>query len=255
MWAAKEKMEVYGITDKGKVRTDNQDYFSIKRCDKKSCTVVALCDGMGGAQAGEIASELSNNTFTDYVYSKLTSRTIKNPDIKTILIDACEDANNTAFDYSKFDSSLFGMGTTLVGGVVWDDGNVSIVNIGDSRAYKLSQHDGEITQITTDHSLVENLVLSGILTKEQAKNHPQKNVITRAIGTEPTVETDYFETRLLEHDMLLLCSDGLTNYVNDEELFNAYIDCSDPKTYCQRMLELTFDRGAGDNITIIAVVN
>ena len=248
-------MQTYGITDKGKVRKDNQDYYSIIRCKSKSCYIVALCDGMGGESGGEIASELSNNMFTTYVNSKLTSRVNKNPDVKKVLIDACYDANKMAYDYSLFDPSLNGMGTTIVGGVVSDIGVCRLVNVGDSRAYHLSFMKESIYQITRDHSLVENLIESGVLSKDQAKNHPQKNIITRAIGSEETVEPDYFETVLNEGDMLLLCSDGLSNFVSEEEMLQEFIINSNPESFCKNMLELTFERGAYDNVTLIAVVN
>lgn len=248
-------MQVYGITDKGKVRKNNQDFFSIVRCNSKNCYIVALCDGMGGASAGEIASELSNTFFTSYVNSKITSRINKNIDIRKILIDACVDANSLTYDYSLFDKSLNGMGSTLVGGIIYDNGIVHLINVGDSRAYVISKKSNDITQITTDHSLVEEFVSSGYLTKEQAENHPEKNLITRAIGTETTIEADYYTLKLAKNDMLLLCSDGLSNLVSNQDMLTYYFIKDDPSMFCNEMLKLTYDRGAGDNVTIIAAIN
>ena len=248
-------MQAYGITDKGNFRKNNQDYFSIKRCEKKSCYIVALCDGMGGEASGEIASELANKSFVDYVNSKLTSRTCLNPCVHDVLIDACNDANAMAYEYSMFDPSLNGMGTTIVGGVISDIGIVRIVNIGDSRAYTFSYIEEKISQLTTDHSLVEDLVKNGVLTKDQAKNHPQKNIITRAIGTDESVETDYFETVLLDGDILLLCSDGLSNSVSNDEMLEIFMNYKSLSEFCNNLLNRALNNGATDNITLIAVLN
>lgn len=247
-------MQYFGLTDKGKVRKNNQDCFSIRRCEQGQCLIAALCDGLGGASAGEVASETAINSFCDFVYSKLTSRVHKNPVIKDVLLGACSDANSTVYDYSLFDVSLNGLGTTLVGGTVDDTGFVRLVNVGDSRAYVL-HNAGGISQITTDHSLVEDLVRSGALSKEKAKKHPQKNIITRAVGTETGVEADYYETQLYEGDMLLLCSDGLYNYVEEEEMLECFRSTPDCEKFCRILMALTFERGAGDNVTIISVKN
>lgn len=247
-------MKSFGLTDKGKVRKNNQDCFCIRRCEPKQCLIAALCDGLGGASSGEIASETALNSFGDYVYAKLTSRVHKNPDIKKVLQDACVEANSTVYDYSLFDVSLNGLGTTLVGGIVEDSGAVRLVNVGDSRAY-LFRNTGEISQITTDHSLVEDLIRSGVLTREKARKHPQKNIITRAVGTEESVESDYFEAQLYEGDMLLLCSDGLYNYVSEDEMLECFRQYREPEDICQILMALTFERGAGDNVTILSVVN
>ena len=248
-------MQYYGISDKGIIRKNNQDCFTVKSCESRSCIIAVLCDGMGGAQAGGIASELANREFTDYVYSRLTSRTNKNPDLKSVLLTACAKANSEAYDYSLFDISLNGMGTTIVGGIIKDNGEVKLINVGDSRAYHFSASEGTVQQITTDHSLVEDLVSSGVLSREQARVHKQKNIITRAIGTEDTVTADYFETVLAYGDMLLLCSDGLSNYVSDAEMLAAFQENSEPESFCSRMLSLTYEKGAGDNVTLVSVVN
>ena len=242
------------MTDKGKIRRSNQDYFSIRRCEAKACSVIALCDGLGGSSGGENASEISTRTFVEYVFSKLTSRTNKNPNYKNVLLNACFSANETVYDYSQFDPELNQMGTTIVGGIVEDGGLVRMINVGDSRAYLISNDFG-ITQITTDHSLVEDLVKSGVISREKARTHPQKNIITRAVGTDPEVQADYYEFNLAPGDMLLLCSDGLSNYVTEEEMLAGYKLDADPEIFCRNMLALTFEKGAGDNVTIISMVN
>ena len=247
-------MRSFGLTDKGKVRKDNQDSFIIEKCDAKDCLVVALCDGMGGAKAGGLASQLSNKAFVSYIYAKLTSRVNRALDFQKILRDACTEANGVAYEYSQFDEEYNGMGTTIVGGVVKSNGNGYIINVGDSRAYHISRRLDCITQITRDHSLVEDLVEYGAITKEQAKTHPQRNVITRALGSEAQVEADYFEFSLQGGDFLLLCSDGLSNIVSDEEILAYAREYPEPELLCRSLMSKALNRGAGDNVTVLAVM-
>ena len=247
-------MKSFGLTDKCKVRKDNQDSFIIEKCDAKDCLVVALCDGMGGAKAGGLASQLSNKAFVSYIYAKLTSRVNRALDFQKILRDACTEANGVAYEYSQFDEEYNGMGTTIVGGVVKSNGNGYIINVGDSRAYHISRRLDCITQITRDHSLVEELVEFGAITKEQAKSHPQRNVITRALGSEAKVEADYFEFTLQSGDILLLCSDGLSNIVTDLEMLDYANEYQDPELLCRALMSKALNRGARDNVTVLAVM-
>ena len=247
-------MKSFGLTDKGKVRKDNQDSFIIERCDAKDCLVVALCDGMGGAKAGGLASQLSNKAFVSYIYAKLTSRVNRALDYQKILRDACAEANGVAYEYSQFDEEYNGMGTTIVGGVVKSNGNGYIINVGDSRAYHISRRLDCITQITRDHSLVEDLLEYGAITKEQAKTHPQRNVITRALGSDAEVEADYFEFSLQGADTLLLCSDGLSNIVSDDELLAYAREYPEPELLCRSLMSKALNRGARDNVTVLAVM-
>lgn len=247
-------MRSFGLTDKGKIRKDNQDSFVIDRCEAKGCIIVSLCDGMGGARAGGLASTLSNKAFVSYIYAKLTSRTNHSPDFKAVLQDACAEANNVSYEYSQFDEAYNGMGTTIVGGVIKDSGNGYIINVGDSRAYHISRKTSSIYQITKDHSLVEELVEYGAITKEQAKNHPQRNVITRALGSEAKVESDYFEFTLLSGDLLLLCSDGLSNMVTDLEMLDYAKEYQEPELICRALMSKALNRGAKDNVTVVAVM-
>lgn len=133
-----------------------------------------------------------------YIFAKLTSRVNRMPNYKEILQAACAEANGVAYEYSQFDEEFNGMGTTIVGGVIKQNGSGYIINVGDSRAYHISRRGGSIYQITRDHSLVEDLLEFGAITKEQAKRHPQRNVITRALGSEAAVDADYFEFSLPE---------------------------------------------------------
>ena len=247
-------MKSFGLTDKGKVRKDNQDCFIIEKCPSKSCLIVGLCDGMGGAKAGGIASQLSNKAFVSYIYAKLTSRVSRTVDYKRMLSDACAEANGVSYEYSHFDDSFSGMGTTIVGGVVKNNGNGYIINVGDSRAYHISRRSNSIYQITRDHSLVEELMEAGAITKEQARTHPQKNIITRALGSDYEVECDYYEFALQSGDCLLMCSDGLSNIVSDLEMLEYAKEYQDPELLCRALMSKALNRGANDNVTVVALM-
>ena len=247
-------MKSFGMTDKGAIRKDNQDCFILEKCEAKGCLIAALCDGMGGAKAGGIASQLSNKAFVSYIYTKLTSRLPRGVDYKRILEAACAEANGVAFEYSHFDDEFDGMGTTIVGGVIKNNGNGYIINVGDSRAYLISHRPAGIRQITRDHSLVEELIEAGAITAEQARSHPRKNVITRALGSDPRVECDYFTFTLQSGDILLMCSDGLSNIVSDLELFEYAKEFPEPEALCRALMSKALNRGAKDNVTIVAVM-
>lgn len=247
-------MKSFGLTDKGKIRKDNQDSFIIEKCEAKDCLIVALCDGMGGAKAGGLASQLSNKAFVAYIFAKLTSRVNRTPNYKEILQAACSEANGVAYEYSQFDEEFNGMGTTIVGGVIKANGSGYIINVGDSRAYHISRRSGSIYQITRDHSLVEDLLEFGAITKEQAKKHPQRNVITRALGSEAVVDADYFEFNLQNGDTLLLCSDGLSNIISDLEMLDYAAEYPEPELLCRALMSKALNRGAKDNVTVLAVM-
>ena len=249
------EMKYFGITDKGIVRKDNQDNFALLEDRAKNNLIVVLCDGMGGSNSGGMASEVAKNAFSEFVLAKLSSRVNKNPDIKKVLISACEESNSLTCEYSALDEKLEGMGTTLVGGVVNKNGRVKLVNVGDSRAYVVSADNKSIRQITVDNSLVQELVSYGIITEDEAQHHSRKNVITKAVGTESSIDPDYYEFYLKRGEMLLLCSDGLSNYVSEEQIIRTFIKYPQPEKFCRTMLDITLKLGAPDNVTIISVVN
>ena len=246
-------LKSFGLTDRGKVRKDNQDCFILEICEARNCLIAALCDGMGGAKAGGIASQLATKAFVSYVYTKLSSRRLRNVDIKRILEDACTEANGVSYEYSHFDDAFDGMGTTIVGGVIKNNGNGYIINVGDSRAYLISRRGGNILQITKDHSLVAELMEAGAITPEQARTHPQKNVITRALGSEATITCDFFTFDLQSGDILLLCSDGLSNIVSDLEMLEYAKEFPQPEELCRSLMSKALNRGARDNVTVVAV--
>lgn len=243
-------MKSFGLTDRGAVRKDNQDSFLIEKYPARDCLVLAIADGMGGAKAGGLASQLANRAFVNTVYERLGFQG-RNLDYRMILRAACEDANGVAYEYSRISEEYEGMGTTLVGGVINSRGNGYIINVGDSRAYLISRRG--ILQITRDHSLVADLVSIGAISPEQAKTHPRRNVITRALGTDEKVEPDYFQFRLRRGETLLLCTDGLSNMLTDEELQAIALQERQPESICRRMMSLALERGARDNVTVVAV--
>lgn len=247
-------MKSFGLTDKGAIRKDNQDCFILEKCEAKNCLIAAICDGMGGANAGSIASQLSNKAFVSYLYTKLSSRLPRNVDYKRILEQACAEANGVAYEYSHFDDEYDGMGTTIVGGVIKNNGNGYIINVGDSRAYLISRRSKSIRQITRDHSLVGELLEAGAITAEQARSHPKKNVITRALGSEALVNCDYFTFSLQNGDLLLLCSDGLSNIVSDLEMLAYAKEFPEPEALCRALMSKALNRGARDNVTVVAVM-
>ncbi len=246
-------MKSFGLSDKGPVRAVNQDCYLLELCPEKDCLIAVLCDGMGGAKAGEVASQLCMKAFVSKVFEKLCSNSSKIVDYRGMLQSACSETNGVVYAYSRFSEDFHGMGTTLVGGVIKPNGNGYIINVGDSRAYLLSPRKGSIRQITRDHSLVEELVRFGAITREQAKSHPQRSVITRAIGTEERLESDYFSFHLGSGELLLLCSDGLSNTIQDEEMLELGKAWPDPEDLCRHLMDLALERGARDNVTVVAV--
>ena len=242
-------MNCFGLTDKGKTRNENQDSFLIEDCEKASSSIMALCDGMGGANAGGLASELSAKAFVNHVYHHLSTYPTRQTDYPRLMREACDEANGVAFAYSQFGDHLTGMGTTLVAAVLRRNGSGYVLNVGDSRAYQLHRHS--LKQITRDHSLVEELVEAGIITHEQARHHPQKNVITRALGSDREVDADIYTVNVALGDSLLLCSDGLSNIVPEDEITAVLSDSADAESACRDLMELALSRGAPDNVTIV----
>lgn len=243
-------MNSFGITDRGKIRHDNQDSFLIGRIDEKGCLVAVLCDGMGGEQAGNVASDLAAKTFLSYVVEKLSASVSKRPDIGAVMRQACAEANNMVYAYSCFDRHFTGMGTTLVAAVM-DETRTYVLNVGDSRAYKITKT--RLSQITCDHSLVQEKVDRGELTPEEARLHPKRNVITRALGVDERVESDVFTPRLVRGDRLLLCSDGLTNMLEDADMLALARKNSDPLSLGRALMDEALARGAQDNVTLVII--
>ncbi|NCC66899.1 MAG: Stp1/IreP family PP2C-type Ser/Thr phosphatase [Clostridia bacterium] len=239
-------MKAYTITDIGKVRSENQDCVRFVSPSGSGYSILALCDGMGGAKAGSVASEIALNFFTAKVRENIKAMK-KEDSLEQAVVLAAEHANEQVFNCAGTDERYEGMGTTLVA-AVFKGGKCCVVNVGDSRAYLISK--GEITQITSDHSFVEDMVRRGSITREQAKNHPRKNVITRALGIESTVKCDAFTPEVKKGDLLLLCSDGLSNTLEDHEILEIVQAKKSLGDICKELLDLTLTRGAPDNVTV-----
>ena len=242
-------MQSWGLTDQGCVRKQNQDAFHIEKLDRNSLLCV-VCDGMGGAKSGNIASTLAVDVFVEEVRRTWTP-SITQYKLEQMLRGAVKLANFTVYDQSQQFEEFDGMGTTLVAALIHGH-QVTVVNVGDSRAYKVDS-DG-IRQITRDHSLVQVMVDRGELTPELARTYPGKNFITRAIGTETMVECDLYHLEVRKGDYLLLCSDGLSNTMDEQEMLFEIVHGVKKQHCCQRLLNIAKNRGAPDNVTSILIM-
>ena len=241
-------MKYWGLTDPGCVRTQNQDAYAMEQLDRNTMLCV-VCDGMGGAKSGNIASSLAVDVFVQEVRRTWTS-SMKQEKINLMLHSAVKLANFTVFDQSQQFEEFDGMGTTLVA-VLVHNRHVTVAHVGDSRAYRINA-DG-IWQITRDHSLVQMMVERGELTQEMARTYPGKNFITRAIGTEPIVACDVANMELSKGEFLLLCSDGLSNVLDDQEILFEVVHGVHKEDCCQRLLDIAKNRGAPDNVTSVLI--
>lgn len=237
-------MQVWGITDRGTVRQQNQDAYAA-RVLEDGRVVALVCDGMGGARAGNVASTMAVERFMEEFL-----KPDQDGSDQERMSHAASAANQAVYDRSVRDAECAGMGTTLVAALAGEREAV-ILNEGDSRCYHINR-DG-IILITRDHSLVEDLVERGELTREQARTHPHKNLITRALGAEPVLMADCFRQPLAEGDCLLLCSDGLSNVVNEQEMLYEVIHGGGDEECCRRLLDIALSRGAPDNVTAVLV--
>jgi PPM family protein phosphatase len=225
-----------GVTDVGRVRDGNEDGF-IDQADRLG--LVAVADGMGGHRAGEVASATALEALRAAVASGEPLR------------DAIEGANDAVLEKSVSDQEFHGMGTTLTAGMLGSDGHLVVGHVGDSRAYLV--RDGELSQITDDHSLVEEMVRSGELTPEQAEVHPRRSVITRALGIDPQVEVDEYPIELQPGDRILFCSDGLTTMVRPDEIASILGREPDLRRAAQLLVDAANAAGGEDNITAVII--
>ena len=241
-------MQCWGLTDPGCVRPQNQDAYQIEQLDRNTVLCV-VCDGMGGAKSGNVASTLAVDVFVEEV-RRCWIPGMDTKETEQMLQGAVKLANFTVFDQAQQFEEFDGMGTTLVAALI-QGRTATVVNVGDSRAYVVNRNG--IRRITVDHSLVEMMVQRGELTPERARNYPGKNFITRAIGTEPVVECDVFNLDVERGDSLLLCSDGLTNTMDDQEILFEVVHGVNKQQCCHRLLDIAKNRGAPDNVTSVLV--
>ncbi|NMB24560.1 MAG: Stp1/IreP family PP2C-type Ser/Thr phosphatase [Firmicutes bacterium] len=230
-------MRVGVMTHIGQVRAVNQDAYLMRD------SLVAVADGMGGHQAGEVASRLAIDVLEDWSFDR------EHPN--TSLHQALAKANMRVFEMAEENPNMTGMGTTL--SLAWFlDDTVHIAHIGDSRVYQLRK--GELRQITWDHSVVGELVRSGALDEEEALRHPHRNVLTRSLGTSPIAEFDLHEISLRDTEGLLLCTDGLYSLVSHQELAATIQEIEDPQLAVEQLVALANERGGHDNITALLVL-
>ena len=238
-------MKHWKITDPGLVRRENQDAFGFAQLSG-GYTVAVVCDGMGGARAGNVASRLACEVFCGEVCRSLRDG-MTEAEEQDVLCTAAKLANISVYEHAQLSEEFRGMGTTLVAALIQGD-CATVINVGDSRAYRF---DGEaMHQISEDHSYVEEMRRRGKITEADARTHPQKNLITRAVGVEPYVEGDLFEVRLTEKDMLLLCSDGLTGMAEDSRIAEVLANAPTLELAGDALLQLALDGGGRDNITV-----
>ncbi len=242
--------EVAAASDKGRVRTSNEDSFGY--CEDAGIYVV--CDGMGGAAAGEVASRVTVDAVLDCfcsgsrMHRKVSADTAQ--ERQELLEKAVASANQQVFQQAETDAKLHGMGTTLVALLV-EGARAYVVHVGDSRCYLW--REGKLQQWTQDHSLVDEQVRLGQITREEAERSPLRNVITRAVGSQPSVVPELDELAVQAGDLFLLCSDGLTREVKDEQIASILGQSSDLGTCCRLLIDAANANGGRDNITCLVV--
>lgn len=240
-------MKISAGTDVGMVRQSNQDAYAGGKLPSGGFYAV-VCDGMGGHAGGNVASTMA----VDRISAELEKNSRSNmsiSSIKNMIESAIVSANMDVFDESNSNDALQGMGTTAVVAVFFDNTCV-VANVGDSRCYLIS--DGKISQVTKDHSLVQQMVDAGYITAQEAEHHPRKNIITRALGISDDIQVDFFDIEFSGDGKLLLCSDGLTNHVNNDDIL-AVLSEPDFDGCAQKLISLANENGGSDNITAVVV--
>jgi len=238
-------LKTFSITDTGKKRRMNQDYvYSSERPIGPLPNLFLVADGMGGHNAGDYASRAAVETVVKTVAGSLETEPVR------ILDEAIQAANALIHDKSEESPELEGMGTTLVAASC-HEGRLYVANVGDSRLY-VANHSG-MHQITRDHSWVEEMVRRGGLKRADARSHPDKNIITRAVGTEKAVKADFFVVQLEQNDEILMCTDGLTNMLDDDEIRMILEGARDIVEKAQNLVQAANEQGGRDNISVILI--
>ncbi len=244
-------MLLFSKSDIGLVRKSNQDSFY---CSLIFDDVVlgVVCDGMGGANAGDIASEVAVNKVVENIKLNYCND-MKESDIRSLLISSIKLVNTNIYDMSLINEEYSGMGTTIVVALVVRN-IIYIAYVGDSRAYIINSE--RISQITTDHSVVQEMVKDGRITSEEAINHPKKNIITRALGVSAKVEVDYLKEFINKDEFLMICTDGLTNHLTSREIYDVFFEYNkNEKSIPDVLISRAKQSGGQDNITVIVIKN
>ncbi len=239
-------MKIQAFTDTGKVRDMNQDAFKTGFFKEGGAWAV-VCDGMGGVSGGQVASEICVNEVSSHI-EKGYRKSMSMKSVKNLLVSAITASNIKVFETANENKEYLGMGTTVVAVVILN-GFAAVAHVGDSRAYFIND---EIKQITRDHSVVQYLIDMGRITKEAARTHPDRNVITRAVGVSPEVDIDVDIIPINEGETILICSDGLYEYVSENDMLDM-IKNPDEDEPAKKLLELANEAGGKDNITVVTV--
>ncbi len=241
-------MLIFGKTDVGIVRANNQDTYEYKYLNEDCCFAV-VCDGMGGENGGQIASEIASKTIYNSVVKNFKSD-MTPKEYKHLIITAISEGNVAVYDESLKHKELLGMGTTAVF-VMKCNNKAYVAHVGDSRVYLLKNDN--FMQITKDHSVIQTLMEQGKITPEEAKTHPQRSMITRCVGISCFVDIDYIEITQIENSKFLLCSDGLTNSCSDAQIKEILQNNTNDKI-CDLLINSANDAGGTDNITAVLMV-
>ena len=243
-------MRILAKSDIGKVRDMNQDCFYVSDLNKDEIKLYIVADGMGGYKGGEIASSLAVKSVKNFVFNNFKKSRKDRESILQLLKAAIEYANMIVYEKSKEDPELQDMGTTLDACLIYNN-KVFIGHVGDSRVYRIRKNF--MRKLTSDHSYVEKLVKEGTITKEEAYNHPKKNMLMKALGCNSLVQPDLICKGFLKDDILLMCSDGLTNMLRDNEIYNILL--KNPDKPVEALIRNANNLGGHDNITVVIVDN
>lgn len=242
-------MRVFAKSDIGKARDMNQDSYYVSQ-PSETVGLYIVADGMGGYNGGEIASKLAIISAKNYIENNFVKTEHSKEELQNLVKNAIEYANMVVYEKSKEDKSLEGMGTTIEV-VLACENRIYIGHIGDSRVYRIRKNI--IRKLTTDHSYVEKLVREGTITKEEAIHHPKKNMLMKALGCNSLVEPDVMYKGFLKDDKLLMCSDGLTNMISENEIYDILLN--NPTEPANVLINKANEQGGYDNITTIVVDN
>lgn len=248
-------MQIFAKTDIGKQRKINEDYFYIPEQNQK-IKLFILADGMGGYSAGEVASKMATEAVKEYIFKHFEECKASKEQTEDMIKKAIDNANNVVFEKSMSDSDMTGMGTTIDVCLIYNS-KLYIGHIGDSRVYRIRKDF--MRKITRDDSYVQTLIEDGTITKEEAFNHPKKNMITKAVGCEKKVEPNVYSKTFIKGDILLMNSDGLTNMIKENEIFELIKKYNDDeenkKDIAEILVEKANENGGLDNITVIVIKN
>ena len=241
-------MRGFAKTDVGKAREMNQDYYYIPSSEN-DLQIYILADGMGGYNAGEVASRMAVESAKDYIHKHFAKNKDSKEKLEALLKDAIEYANSVVYKKAQSKEDLRGMGTTLDVCLIYNS-RIYIGHVGDSRVYRIRKEF--MRRLTKDHSYVQTLVDDGTITKEEAYSHPKKNMLTKALGCVQTVEPDVYTKTFIKDDIILMCSDGLTNMIREENIYG--IIKQDKENAIENLVKQANDNGGLDNITVVIIM-